>query len=96
MTGPPKGDWHVIDVRFLPNPHSNAGLRALDGRDERVRTWLIQRAASQMKAILDDAKTRDQDIAFGCLGGRHRSVVMAEELAKRVEGATVTHTALGE
>jgi UPF0042 nucleotide-binding protein len=97
----------VLDLRFLPNPHWVDELRPLTGTDARVRTYLL--ATEEAQEFL--AKVQDLlrfllpgyvkegrhylTIAFGCTGGRHRSVVMAEEIArflqKRGFPSTVVH-----
>jgi UPF0042 nucleotide-binding protein len=97
----------VFDVRFLPNPHFVDALRPLDGRDERVRRFVVEQAATvgfmaRLKSLLEFLLPSYQGegkayltIAIGCTGGRHRSVALVEEL-RRVLGelgfeATVTH-----
>lgn len=89
---PADADW-VFDARTLPNPHWDASLRPLSGRDAPVRAFLdadadVGRYATQVAAFLDDwlprlnADNRSYlTIAFGCTGGRHRSVYLAERLA---------------
>jgi UPF0042 nucleotide-binding protein len=84
----------VFDVRCLPNPHWEATLRPLSGRDAPVREFLDAQAmvneyATQVAAFLDDwlprfeSETRSYvTVAFGCTGGRHRSVYLAERLAR--------------
>jgi UPF0042 nucleotide-binding protein len=86
----------VFDVRFLPNPHFVEGLRPLDGRDARVREFVMKHAESRelLRRIADflgfvlPAYQREGKayltIAVGCTGGRHRSVAMVEELARRM------------
>ena len=107
---PPLADL-VFDMRFLDNPHWVAGLRELTGQDEDVGdhierdpsfrlaftqmfdllTTLIPRYAAQGKAYVH--------VAFGCTGGRHRSVFTAERMAQDLRGAgfspTVRHRNLG-
>jgi RNase adapter protein RapZ len=82
----------VFDVRFLPNPHFVEALRPLDGRDPRVRQFIIEHAESrEMLRRLEDflgfvlpAYQREGKayltVAVGCTGGRHRSVALVEEL----------------
>jgi RNase adapter protein RapZ len=89
---PPDADF-VFDVRALPNPHWDARLRPLSGRDTAVREHLdadadVERYASQVTGFLDtwlpklQSDTRSYvTVAFGCTGGRHRSVYLAERLA---------------
>jgi UPF0042 nucleotide-binding protein len=84
----------VFDARALPNPHWDARLRPLSGRDAAVREHLdqdpvVQEFRSQVTAFLDtwvprfEAETRSYlTVAFGCTGGRHRSVYLAESLAR--------------
>ncbi len=92
---PADGDW-VVDVRFLDNPYWVEELRELDGGDERVRRYVLEQSAAT--ELLDNLERtiapllpryrrsgRSQlVIAFGCTGGRHRSVVMAREMARRL------------
>lgn len=90
---PPDADF-VFDARGLPNPHWNATLRPLSGRDTAVREHLDADAdvalfADQVSAFLDTWLPRLQSdstrsyatVAFGCTGGRHRSVYLAERMA---------------
>ena len=90
---PPEADF-VFDARVLPNPHWDARLRPLSGRDPEVREHLdaepdVIAYAGQVQAFLDSwlpklrSETRSYaTIAFGCSGGRHRSVYLAERLAR--------------
>ena len=84
----------VFDARALPNPHWDAHLRPLSGRDDAVRDYLdaqpeVQRFSAQITDFIDtwlphfDGGTRSYvTVAFGCTGGRHRSVYLAEKLAQ--------------
>jgi UPF0042 nucleotide-binding protein len=97
----------VFDVRFLPNPHFVEGLRPLDGRDARVRGFVMQHAESKelarrLQEFLDFVLPAYQregkaylTVAIGCTGGRHRSVALVEELRAAIErhdvGVTVVH-----
>jgi hypothetical protein len=95
--GIPEGAAWVVDVRLLDNPYWVEELRPLDGRDERVREFVIGQPAA--KELLDNLEHTLQDalphyrergrsqlvVAFGCTGGRHRSVAMAKEMAARLE-----------
>ncbi|HMP55093.1 MAG TPA: RNase adapter RapZ [Novosphingobium sp.] len=107
---PPIADL-VFDMRFLDNPHWVPGLRELTGRDEavgdhirqdpawndafaRIRDlilFLLPRYAAQGKAYVN--------IAFGCTGGRHRSVFTAERIAAALRESgfspTLLHRNLG-
>jgi UPF0042 nucleotide-binding protein len=85
----------VMDVRFLPNPHWDEQLRPLTGRDEAVRRYVLESLGAadfvdRFDALLADllpsyeAEGRSYlTVAIGCTGGRHRSVAIAEELARR-------------
>lgn len=91
--GVPADADFVFDARGLPNPHWDARLRPLSGRDSEVRDYLDTQAdvneyTAQVAAFLDNwlpriqADTRSYiTVAFGCTGGRHRSVYLAEALA---------------
>lgn len=104
---PPDADF-VFDVRCLANPHWVETLRALTGRDAAViafldedpdadrmfddirgylETWLPRFAARDRAAV---------HVAIGCTGGQHRSVYMAERLARhlrdRMPDVSVRHT----
>jgi RNase adapter protein RapZ len=97
----------VFDVRFLPNPHFVDALRAFDGRDERVRTFvlghpeskeLLRRLEDFLKFVLPCYEREGKaylTVAIGCTGGRHRSVTIAEELKRFLTGIgyapTVVH-----
>jgi UPF0042 nucleotide-binding protein len=86
----------VFDLRFLPNPHWVEELRALTGEDEAVRSWLGREPAwgealGQIESLLIDwiprywaAGKSYVTVAFGCTGGRHRSVAAAVEVAERL------------
>jgi UPF0042 nucleotide-binding protein len=86
----------VIDCRFLPNPHWVEELRSLRGTDVAVREYVMAQPVTE--EFLDDlaalltlllpsyiAEGKSYlTIAFGCTGGQHRSVVIAEEIARRL------------
>jgi UPF0042 nucleotide-binding protein len=92
--GVPADADFVFDARVLPNPHWNPELRPLSGRDEVVREFLgvqsdVNEYVTQVQQFLDTwlprlrSDTRSYvTIAFGCTGGRHRSVYLAERLAE--------------
>ncbi|MBN2437704.1 MAG: RNase adapter RapZ [Deltaproteobacteria bacterium] len=82
----------VLDVRFLPNPHFVEGLRVYNGHDSRVRDYVLKSEGGRTFAakLFDlmafliplyekEGKSRF-NIALGCTGGHHRSVVMANHL----------------
>jgi UPF0042 nucleotide-binding protein len=101
----------VVDVRFLPNPYWIPELREQTGCDQQVKDYVLSQddAAAfldQYAAILRiigagyrRESKRYLTLAVGCTGGKHRSVVMAQELAKRLEAdgvqTTVAHRDLG-
>jgi UPF0042 nucleotide-binding protein len=83
----------VIDCRFLPNPFWVEGLREFTGHDEPVRRYVLDRELTEeflaevgkllvllLPAYVAEGKSY-LTIAFGCTGGRHRSVAIAEEVA---------------
>jgi UPF0042 nucleotide-binding protein len=87
---------NVFDVRFLPNPHWVPELRDLDGLDERVRGYVLAQPAAQeftnrvddlleflIPSYIQEGKSY-MSVAVGCTGGKHRSVVLAEEIAARI------------
>ena len=91
--GLPRGLDIVMDCRFLRNPHWDAALRALDGRDPEVAAYVAQDprfdpffekikdlADLLLPAHKEEGKTH-LSIGFGCTGGQHRSVTVAERLA---------------
>jgi UPF0042 nucleotide-binding protein len=87
----------VFDCRFLPNPHWVEELRPLSGTDPRVRDFVLQQPETapflaeleSLFALLIPAYVREGksylSIGIGCTGGRHRSVVIADELARLLE-----------
>jgi len=102
--GAPADAAIVIDVRFLDNPYWVPELRDLSGRDAAVAEFVMKQPAAGR--LLDDVTQMTRDflplylngrrkhvvVAFGCSGGRHRSVVLAEQLADRlreIEGVDV-------
>ncbi len=98
---------NVVDVRFLPNPHWVEDLRPLTGLDEPVRRYVLAQPEAkefleltgQMLRFLLPAYVKEGKsyltLAVGCTGGRHRSVVLAEEFAARLRAMgynpTVAH-----
>ena len=87
----------VFDCRFLPNPHWVDELRPLTGLDGPVRDYVLgqpetaeflERLDHLLELLLPAYRREGKaylSIAVGCTGGRHRSVVLAEELATRIE-----------
>jgi RNase adapter protein RapZ len=93
--GPARDADMVLDVRFLPNPHYEPDLRPLTGHDQRVvdyvgRDGQLEEFYGRLEPLLDfllpqyvtEGKAH-LTIAIGCTGGRHRSVAVAEHLARR-------------
>lgn len=105
--GLPRNADLVFDMRFLRNPHWDRDLRPLTGLDRSVADYVAEdpayeSAVSQIEALLLTLLPRYATegkpyvtIAFGCTGGRHRSVHVAERVAKRLRDAgfslTVAH-----
>ena len=89
----------VFDLRFVPNPHWVDELRPLTGEDEAIRAYLAQEPAwaetmGRIEALLIDwiprywaAGKNYVTVAFGCTGGRHRSVAAAVEMTERLRRA---------
>ena len=82
--GPPPEAQHVFDCRKLANPHYDPALRPLDGRSPQVQTHIEHSKGYSdihVKARFYATEDPNAIIAFGCYGGRHRSVAVAELLA---------------
>jgi UPF0042 nucleotide-binding protein len=89
----------VFDVRFLPNPHFVPEFRKKTGRDRKVveyisgfpqTTEFLNRVTELMLYLLPHYVEEGKsylNVAFGCTGGQHRSVMMAEEMRKRLKKA---------
>ena len=89
----------VFDMRFIANPHWIDELRPLTGEDQAVQNYVGQdpgwaSTLDQIETLLSDLIPRYWaagksylTVAFGCTGGRHRSVAAAVEMAKRLQGA---------
>ncbi|HKT87868.1 MAG TPA: RNase adapter RapZ [Candidatus Sulfotelmatobacter sp.] len=94
--GVPEDADLVFDVRFLPNPHFVPEFRPLTGRDPRVAKYIrsfpqtrefIKRISKLLIYLLPHYVHEGKSyltIAFGCTGGQHRSVMMAEEVGKHL------------
>lgn len=86
----------VLDVRFLPNPHWIPELRDYTGLDQPVQEYLLQQTATQdfldrmrdlFKVLLPGYQNEGRHyltVAIGCTGGRHRSVMLAEEIGSLI------------
>jgi RNase adapter protein RapZ len=101
----------VADCRFLPNPHWIAELAPRNGLDQSVKEYVLGQPGSEefIRSYLDvlhmtlsgyeRSGKHFMTVAVGCTGGKHRSVVIAEELASRLAGpwpgVQVAHRDLG-
>lgn len=95
----------VMDCRFIPNPHWQPELRPKNGLDKDVSDAVLNASSvpefldryvalfeSIAKGYLKEGK-KFLTLAIGCTGGKHRSVAVAEELAKRLNGLEVSSDA---
>ncbi len=94
LRGVPETASMVFDVRFLPNPFFCPDLRELSGSDRKVSDWLIRQKgvpdhlssfSTLIKGLIPEYAAEMKPyllIAFGCTGGRHRSVFMAESMSE--------------
>jgi RNase adapter protein RapZ len=101
----------VADCRFLPNPRWIEELAPLTGQDEKVREYVLSQPGATdfldaylaaLRVTLDGYERQGKQyvtLAIGCTGGKHRSVTMAEHIARRLEetglGIQVVHRDLG-
>jgi UPF0042 nucleotide-binding protein len=96
--GPPRDADMMLDVRFLPNPYYREDLRPLTGRDPQVVAHveagdLAREFYDRLLPLLDfllpayvaEGKTH-LTIAIGCTGGRHRSITIADRIARHLAG----------
>ncbi|MGD8385728.1 MAG: RNase adapter RapZ [Desulfobacteraceae bacterium] len=96
--GVPQESDLLADVRFIPNPYFIPELKKLDGRDERVRAFVLKwpethtfldRYGALLEYLIPLYEKEGKSyltIAIGCTGGRHRSITVATELADRLKG----------
>jgi RNase adapter protein RapZ len=87
----------MFDCRFLPNPYWDESLRGLSGLEPQVRKFVLDRPETtafldkldELLTMLIPSYIREGKsyltVAMGCTGGRHRSVALAEELARRLD-----------
>ncbi len=92
--GVPQDADFIFDARILPNPHWQDELRKLTGKDEAVSSWLerdqqvikmsqdIENFMRTWLPAFQEAQRSYVTICIGCTGGKHRSVYLAERLAK--------------
>lgn len=93
----------VFDCRFLPNPHWIDELRPMSGLDEPVASYVLNQEPAehlvrdvvsllewQIPAFAKEGKSY-LSVAFGCTGGRHRSVAIAEEIRRRLNIANAVY-----
>jgi RNase adapter protein RapZ len=95
--GVPSDSDLVFDVRFLPNPHFVRGLRRYTGQDPKVQKYIrsfpqtgefLRRIESLLVYLIPHYISEGKSyltIAFGCTGGKHRSVMLAEQVKKSLE-----------
>ena len=95
--GAPADAALLIDARFLDNPYWVPELRDLTGRDAAVAEFVLSQPAAvklldDLQRIVLDLAPRYHEkgrmhlvVAFGCTGGQHRSVVLAAEMARRLQ-----------
>lgn len=111
--GVPADADNVADARFLPNPFWNEDLRPFTGLDEQVSRYVLKQEGAMefiesyvlaLKPVLDGYLRENKNyatIAIGCTGGKHRSVAISTEIAKRLfknseVSVTVRHRDLGK
>lgn len=97
--GAPSDADIVVDVRFLPNPYWVPELRPFRGTDQAVSEYVLNQPAAQefidrflamlltMKAGYRREGKNFISVGVGCTGGHHRSVAIAEEIARRIREA---------
>lgn len=95
--GVPADANFVADVRFIPNPHWVPELRPLTGQDDEVRDYVLEnqgagefvdRYVEALLPVLEGYRRENKHyatLAVGCTGGKHRSVAISEELARRLD-----------
>lgn len=94
--GAPHGADMVLDCRFLRNPYWDENLRALDGQDQAIQDFVrddplyeafFGKLCDMLDLLLPSYRNEGKahfTIAFGCTGGRHRSVTLAEAVSARL------------
>ena len=96
--GIPSDSDIVFDVRFLPNPYYDPELRKLTGNDEAIRSFVMnykeagvfaQKVEDLIRYLIPEYIKEGKShlvISVGCTGGKHRSVTLANELFRRLQG----------
>ena len=96
--GVPRSADLMFDMRFLKNPYWEPNLRSLTGKDAAIKAYVEaddgwSETMDHIETLLSDliprywaAGKNTLTVAFGCTGGRHRSVAAAEDMAARLEG----------
>ena len=87
----------VFDARFLPNPFYVKSLKELTGNNKKVQNFVLKHEIAQqfmdevvqtIETLIPYYKTEDKfylSVCFGCTGGHHRSVTLANELNRRLQ-----------
>jgi aminoglycoside/choline kinase family phosphotransferase len=100
------GGGFIFDARSLPNPGREERFKKLTGKDEPVKEYLnaqgqvhsfFENAAALVDSAVGNYRERGFSnlmVSFGCTGGQHRSVFLAEELAKHLRGQAGVQVAL--
>lgn len=95
--GPPAEADQVMDVRFLANPYFVPELKALDGESEQIQKFVLQdpetelflttylKLLEQLVPLYEKEGKAYLTIAIGCTGGRHRSVVIAQQVYEHIK-----------
>src|SRR5699024_8473527 len=94
--GVPQDSNYIADVRFIPNPHWVPELRPFTGQDQEISTYVLERKGvasfidsyvAMREPGIEGYRSENKHyatLAFGCTGGKHRSVAIAEEIANRL------------
>ncbi len=94
--GTPADASYMADMRFIPNPHWIPELRPLTGLDAPVRDYVLQNTGTEefissylaaLRPVLEGYRREGKyyaTLAIGCTGGKHRSVAVTEEIARRL------------
>ena len=92
----------VLDARFLPNPYFVDSLKALDGSNQKIREFVlsndeskifIEKITDLLTFLMPRYKREGKsylNLAIGCTGGKHRSVVITNEIANNYNEYEVT------